>query len=127
MAATAGGRDYGRLSVAVQQWADVSLGMLVPGTSFHPTTEVTSQIVTLTLRRTPRVPVSNPELFHNVVKGAFHQRRKKIHNSLKASGHFDKAAVDKALSVAGIDLNRRAETLSIEEFARLTEAFGGGG
>ena len=122
LAAPPGGRDYGTISVACAVWADLELGPVIAGDRFHPPTKVESRLVELRLRTTPRVDVGDPEWFRKVVKAGFLQRRKKLSNSLAASGMFSRAAIAAALEASSIDGSRRAETLSLEEFARMAEA-----
>jgi len=122
MAAPPGGRTYGTISVGAQLWADMRKGPVISGNSFHPRTAVESRLVELTLLKQPRFPVSDPLWFRRVVQFSFSQRRKKLVNSLKASGIFVHLDLKEILSGMGIDPGRRAETLSIEEFARLASA-----
>jgi 16S rRNA (adenine1518-N6/adenine1519-N6)-dimethyltransferase len=124
LAAEPGGKTFGTISIAAQLHCDMRLGPIIPGNCFHPPTKVESRLIELEFLSEPRYPVSDKARFRRVVKGAFHERRKKILNSLKASGLFDPEQVAKALDAAGIDAGRRAETLSIEEFVNLSEAFG---
>ena len=124
MAADPGGRDYGALSVNCQLWADVELGPKVSGSAFHPQTQVESQVVQMRMRQTPRVEVPDQAWFRRVVQAAFFRRRKKVINSLTASGLFSEAQARMALEHSGIDPSRRAETVGIEEFALLTAALG---
>lgn len=123
LAAGPGGRTYGLLSVSCQLWADVRLGPVIPGTAFHPPARVESQVVELIFRRTPRVSLSDPLWFKRFVAACFLKRRKKVVNSLLASGLFPKDVIVQGFEVCGLDTNRRAETFSIEEFARLVAAF----
>lgn len=124
LGASPGGKDYGVLSVNVQQWADIDLFDEVSGNSFHPPTKVTSRMLTLTLRSIPRVSQLEEAWFKKVVKASFLQRRKKIANSLKAASIFQRKdsmeLIQKAFLACEIDPNRRAETLSIEEFGVLS-------
>ncbi len=122
LAAEPGGKEYGRLSIACQLRADVRLGPVIDGRSFHPPTEVMSQLVELRFLKEPRVAVPDLVFFEKVVKAAFLKRRKKIINSLNSSGFDDFAALESAFKSSAIDPGRRAETLSIEEFAMLTLA-----
>lgn len=126
LAAGPGGRDYGRLSIACQLWCDVKLGPVIAGTSFHPPTQVDSQVVELAFLGAARVKVGDYRWFERVVKAAFLQRRKKLSNSLKGSGFFSAEGIALALQAAGINGDRRAETLSLAEFAALAEALAGG-
>lgn len=115
-------RDYGTISVAVQLWADITLGKVIPGTAFHPRANVDSRLIKLSFLKEPRYPIGDPLWFQRVVRAAFVQRRKKLHNSLKSSMLVQVGKVDQALAASGIDGNRRAETLTIEEFTILAKA-----
>jgi 16S rRNA (adenine1518-N6/adenine1519-N6)-dimethyltransferase len=123
MAAPPGSRTYGVLSVMIQMVADVELGIVVPGTSFHPQANVDSCVVRVTFPEVAKVSVQDMNQFRKVVRAAFHQRRKMIHNSLKSSGKVPKELVDQALQELSLDPSRRAETFSLEEFARLSDWF----
>lgn len=119
IAARPGGRDYGSLSVAVQIFADVELGPIVPGDSFHPPTAVQSRVMKLTFLNEPRVDVGDPTYFEVVVRGAFSQRRKKVLNSLLSCGRWTKEGLLSALAGAGISPDVRAEQINIAGFAAL--------
>lgn len=121
MGASPGGRDYGVLSISSQLFCNIRLGPVISGASFHPPTKVQSRVLELQFLQEPRFPIKDIRWFKQVVKGAFLQRRKKIHNSLKASGIRPGEKIMEALLHADIDSNRRAETLSIEEFVKLSE------
>lgn len=122
LAAAPGGRDYGLLSVSAQVWSEMRLGPIIPGTAFHPPARVESRVIELSFRREPRVPVRDPLWFKRVVSACFLKRRKKVVNSLLAAGLFQKEQILAGLAAAGVDPNRRAETMSIEEFFNLSEA-----
>lgn len=119
MAAKPGGREYGALSVAVQLHCDIELGPLIPASAFHPKPDVESRVIKLKFLETPRVELSDPKLFRKVVKAAFQQRRKQVHNSLKNSNQFVGIDISQALNQANIDPMRRAETISVAEYAAL--------
>jgi 16S rRNA (adenine1518-N6/adenine1519-N6)-dimethyltransferase len=116
-------RAYGSITVSAQLFADIELGLIVPGDAFHPPTEVQSRVMKLTFRETPRAEVPDYEFFQVVVRAAFSQRRKKLPNSLMSQGRWTKERVLEALAKAGISPDVRAETLSVEAFAALTDAF----
>ncbi len=119
VAAAPGGREYGSLSVAVQVHADVQLGPVIPGDSFHPPTAVESQVMKLKFLEKPRVSIGDPEHFERVVRGAFAQRRKKVLNSLLSCGRWSKEQLLAGLAGAGISPDIRAEQIAIPEFAAL--------
>jgi 16S rRNA (adenine1518-N6/adenine1519-N6)-dimethyltransferase len=117
IAAPPGGRDYGLLSVLVQHVADPELGLAVPRHAFTPPPEVESSALVLEFRERPRVEVGDESRFRTLVKAAFAQRRKTLWNALKA---LDGGRA--ALTASGVDPQRRAETLSVEEFAAIERA-----
>jgi 16S rRNA (adenine1518-N6/adenine1519-N6)-dimethyltransferase len=121
LAAMPGTRDYGILSVFCQLWFDIRRVTLVPPGAFYPPPKVTSVVLSFEPLPHPRVAIADEDFFRRVVKGAFAQRRKTLRNSLTGYG-FDALTVDKALEIAGIDPVRRGETLSLGDFARLSEA-----
>lgn len=122
MAAGPGGRDYGALSIAVQYYADVSIPLMVPANSFIPEPKVDSAVVLCKLLDKPPVDVLSEKLFFRVVKAAFSQRRKMLSNCLKNMG-VNAEFVQLWMEKAGIDGKRRAETLSLQEFATLANLF----
>ena len=116
-----GTKDYGSMSVFVQYYSEPEVIARVSKNVFLPPPEVSSAIVRLTPRARPPVEVPSDELFFDVVHCAFGQRRKTLLNSLsdcQALG-LSKDQVLRVLQEAGIDPSRRAETLSLEEFARI--------
>ncbi len=112
--------DYGILSILVQYSAEASLAFQVSTNCFRPRPEVGSAVVTLVMRRHP-VQVNDETLFARVVRAAFAHRRKTLSNSLRDEG-LSSEQVAKALAQVRIGPSRRAETLTIEEFARLADA-----
>ena len=118
-----GGRDYGVLSVSCQMVADIRFGPIFPGTSFHPPTKVDSRLIEVTFLEEPRFGVSDLAWLNRVVRAAFTQRRRQIFNSLKGSGMFSVDQVKQVLAALAIDPARRAETLSLNEFVQMAEAF----
>lgn len=120
MKAPRGSKTYGRLSVMVQQQAEVDVLFHVGSSSFFPPPAVTSSVLRLAPRREPRAPVRDEMLFQTVVRAAFGTRRKMLRRALAAS--FDQGALAAAFAAAGIEGTRRAEELAIEDFARLADA-----
>jgi 16S rRNA (adenine1518-N6/adenine1519-N6)-dimethyltransferase len=113
-------KDYGRLSVAAQWRCRVRRLFDIPPRAFTPPPKVTSSVVELVPREHPLAP-ADPVLLERVTAAAFGQRRKMLRQSLRALAG-DPAAL---LAAAGIAETRRAEELSIAEFAALAEALRG--
>lgn len=124
MTAKPGGKDYGALSAAVQYYSGASIVIDVPPSSFIPQPDVDSCVVKLDIYKTPPVELHDSKLFFRVVKAAFGQRRKTLVNALFNSGFFNltKEEIKKIFDENGFDENLRGETLSIEEFARLSNS-----
>ena len=122
MAAQPGGKEYGALSVAIQYYTEPKIAFIVPPTSFIPAPAVESAVIVCKRRIKPPVEVCDEGLFFRVVKAAFSLRRKMLSNSLKNMG-IKSEQVAKWLELAGVDGKRRAETLSLEDFAKLTNSF----
>ena len=122
MAAKPGGKDYGALSVAIQYYTEPEIAFIVPPSSFIPAPSVDSAVIVCKRREKPPVEVCDEALFFRVVKAAFSLRRKMLNISLKNMG-IKGEQVAKWLELAGVDGKRRAETLSLEDFAALTNTF----
>lgn len=118
-----GSKDYGVLTVVVKYFAEVSVVVQVGPENFWPRPEVASTVVRLVRRREPPVEVGNEELFFRVVRAAFAQRRKMLLNSLVGGLGWPKDLVHKVLLEEGIAPERRADDLSLAEFAALSRAF----
>lgn len=120
MAAKPSTKAYGSLSVAAQYYSDPSIIAKVPRTVFMPQPNVDSIVIRMVIRDEPPVALDNPALFFKMVKAAFGQRRKTLHNALNAGGFGNsKDQTAEFLRNSGIDPQRRGETLTIEEFATL--------
>lgn len=125
ISAKPGSKDYGSLSIAIQYYTKAETVMIVPKTVFVPQPNVDSAVIRLTVRTEPAVSVKDELFFFEVTRASFAQRRKTILNNLTsqlASGKEKKEAILAALNAAGIEPSRRGETLSLEEFALLSNA-----
>ena len=122
VAAPPGSKTYGALSVLTQAAAQVRLAFVVPPGAFSPPPQVDSAVLHLRPHREPPVPIPDPDRFAAVVRAAFGQRRKSLANALAAGLAMPAEAARERCQAAGIDPGRRAETLSLAEFARLTLA-----
>jgi 16S rRNA (adenine1518-N6/adenine1519-N6)-dimethyltransferase len=120
LAAPPGSKTYGGLSVLTQIYCDVRLALRVPPEAFKPPPKVDSAVVHLRVLPGPRVPLNDERRFHTIVRASFAQRRKMLANALAATLGIDLEEARSATSRAGIDPKRRAETLTIDEFAALT-------
>ena len=116
-----GNRTYGAISVAVQYYCTVEEIMKVPRDVFVPRPKVDSAVLKLTLRDEPSVAPSDKKAFFACVKAGFGQGRKTLLNSLTGYLDMSKEDVGKILALADIDPRRRAETLSIQEFSRISD------
>lgn len=121
MVAKPGGKDYGALSVAVQYYSQAKLVMIVPGTCFMPKPDVESAVVSL--QRVNHGYDCDQAMLFRVVRGAFAKRRKTLENTLAMEFGLTKPIVRAWLESAGIEGIRRGETLSLDEFAVLTDRF----
>ncbi|HEX7065169.1 MAG TPA: 16S rRNA (adenine(1518)-N(6)/adenine(1519)-N(6))-dimethyltransferase RsmA [Bacillales bacterium] len=124
IAAQPGHKAYGSLSIAVQYYAEAETVMQVPKSAFLPNPNVDSAVLRLRIRSNPVVHVNDEPFFFEVVRASFGQRRKTLFNNLTHNlfPREQKEAVRSLLNSADIEPGRRAETLSIAEFARLSEA-----
>jgi 16S rRNA (adenine1518-N6/adenine1519-N6)-dimethyltransferase len=124
--AAPGGKEYGVLSVLVQRHAHVRRVLSIPPGAFRPAPQVHSALVRLTFHD-PEPTVRDERVFSLVVRDAFQQRRKKLANTLKALAGSRGRDVRALLAGAGIDGDRRPETLSLAEFGRLSDAMSASG
>jgi 16S rRNA (adenine1518-N6/adenine1519-N6)-dimethyltransferase len=112
--AAPGSKKYGRLSVMMQYYCDPELLFVVPPESFEPAPKVMSAIVRLVPHQQPPVQVNDMDMLNRVVTQAFSQRRKTLRNSLK------KIIDENAIIALNIDPALRAEELSLNDFAKLS-------
>lgn len=124
IAAEPGSKNYGSLSIAAQYFAEPVKTMIVPKTVFVPKPNVDSAVVRFEIRDTPPVQVEDEAFFFRVIKSAFAQRRKTLWNNLQhnLTGREQREELGAALQEAGIDSGRRGETLTMQEFARLSDS-----
>ncbi len=123
LCAEPGSRRYGLLSVLLGLYFRPHLLFALPAGLFHPPPQVDSAVVRLSSLLVPRAEVTDEAHFRRVVKAAFAQRRKTLFNSLQSDAALGTAArVRAALEDAHLDPTRRAETLTVEEFAAVERA-----
>ncbi len=119
-----GSKEYGSLSVMVQYYCIASKLFEVPPSAFTPAPKVQSAVIRLTVRERPAVDVADEARFFALVRASFAQRRKTILNNLKAAARALEFSepLESALEAASVAPQRRAETLSLAEFAALSRA-----
>lgn len=118
--AAPGGKDYGALTILVQYYCDTKIIRKVPPTAFVPQPKVDSIVIRLDKLDKPRVQVEDEELFFMIARQSFNMRRKTLWNAVKSLGLANPEIIEEAFNKANIDPKRRGETLSLEEFAALT-------
>jgi len=123
LVAQPGTDDYGILSVLTPYYAVASLAFQVSPSCFRPRPDVGSSVVSLAIRKQPDPAVPDEAAFVRTVRAAFAHRRKTLLNSLRDEG-LPQERILPALAQAHIEPTRRAETLTLREFAALAEALG---
>jgi 16S rRNA (adenine1518-N6/adenine1519-N6)-dimethyltransferase len=123
LAASPGSKAYGALSLAVKYFTEPEILFRVPRTVFYPKPGVDSAVVRLSVRPEPAVAVRDETAFFKIIRAAFGKRRKTLLNALTGSTlGIDRETCLRALKYSSIDPGRRGETLSLAEFAGLTES-----
>lgn len=121
LCAPVGSRDAGAVTVAINYYAQAEKLFDVSAGSFMPAPKVDSSVIRLNIRKEPPVEVSDEKFFFRVIKAAFGQRRKTASNSLSAGLGIPKDKVSAAIAAAGFEPSVRAESLTMQELARLSE------
>jgi 16S rRNA (adenine1518-N6/adenine1519-N6)-dimethyltransferase len=124
LVAPSGTRDYGVLTVLLGVSAEVEILFDIPPKAFFPVPEVVSSLVRVSFPELPPVEVQSPQLLVRLVKASFSGRRKTLRNTLRSApiAELSPQILVAAAEQAGIDLGRRAETLSPQEFATFADA-----
>jgi|Deesub1362A_J573_1020465.scaffolds.fasta_scaffold00013_28 16S rRNA (adenine1518-N6/adenine1519-N6)-dimethyltransferase len=112
-----GTKDYGVLSITVQYYGKPELKFYIPRGAFRPVPRVDSACIHIDVYKKPVIDVKDEKLFFRLIRTAFSHRRKTMLNALKTISPGMKAV----LNATGIEPSRRPETVSIEEFAKLSE------
>jgi len=110
------------LAVSVQFYGRPTLCHTIPASAFLPSPKVASAVVRIDRHPAPPVPVDDSARFFRVVRAGFGQKRKQLKNALAAGLGRSPAQVAAAMESVGVDPRRRAETLSLAEWAILTDA-----
>lgn len=123
LCAVPGTRQAGAVTLAVQYYAEAETLFGVSRGSFMPAPAVDSAVIRLTVRRDPPCAVRDERAMFRLIRAGFGQRRKTLLNSLTAAGH-SKAALAAAMAAAEIPVTARAEELTLQQFAALSDALG---
>lgn len=123
LASGPGSKQYGAITVAMNYYCTTSLVTDVPHNCFMPRPNVESAVIKLVLHDKPPVEVNSQTQLLKIVKAAFSQRRKTLLNTLMSNGGFNipKDKFKEILDNSGIGATTRGETLSLEDFARLSD------
>jgi len=111
------------LALSVQVYGKPELKARIPAGCFYPPPEVDSAVLSIELYEEPLVPSGSLDLFFKLAHAGFAQKRKTLRNTLATGMNESPAWAEKLLTTAGIDPQRRAETLSIQEWKQLVEAY----
>ncbi len=122
--APVGSRLSGAVTVAVDYYAHAQKLFDVSAGSFMPAPKVDSCVIRMDIRKTPEINITNEELFFRMVHAAFGQRRKTAANSISAGSGIPKDVVSRAIEECGFSPSVRAEGLTMQELADLSEKIG---
>ena len=118
--ANPGNKDYGRLTVMLSYCAEIKSIATIAPSLFYPAPKIDSEVVEVNFNISRAYPPHDETMLFQVIKAAFGNRRKTLKNALAASGlQIDPQIAQKALTAAGIDPGRRAETLEAADFVAL--------
>ncbi len=121
LTAAPGSRLCGAISYAVSWHCETQDLLDVPPSAFFPAPKVQSRVIRLTRRQDPPVSVADPSAMFRIIRAAFSQRRKTLVNAVSALEGYDKNDLRQALLSAGLSENARGETLTLEDFAKVTD------
>jgi 16S rRNA (adenine1518-N6/adenine1519-N6)-dimethyltransferase len=123
--APVGSRLSGAVTVAVDYYAHAQKLFDVSAGSFMPAPKVDSCVIKMDIRKTPEIEITDEELFFRMVHAAFGQRRKTAANSISSGSGIPKDVVIKAIEECGFEPSVRAEGLTMQELAELSEKISG--
>lgn len=121
-----GSKEYGALSLAVQYYAKPEIVAIVPPNCFMPRPKVGSAVIRLTRHEQAPVRVEDEKLMFRIIRASFNQRRKTLANGLSnfPEIHLEKELIQQSIEELGLPVNVRGETLSLEQFAELSNILG---
>jgi 16S rRNA (adenine1518-N6/adenine1519-N6)-dimethyltransferase len=112
---------YSLLALSVQVYGEPRVVVKIPAGAFYPVPKVDSAVVRVDIYPQPLIPTKKLDAFFRLAKAGFSQKRKTLRNALAGGMGWGKEKAAEILQAAGIDPQRRAQTLSIEEWGRLVE------
>ncbi len=118
---TAGSKEYGAITLAVNYRADTNIAMIVPNTVFMPRPKVDSAVISFDILDKPRIQVLDENMLFAVIKASFGQRRKTLLNGLSNNLKLPKEQIKMVLERAGIDPGVRGETLNLQQFGDISD------
>lgn len=121
LTAIPGKKNTGAITYCVSYYCEAQEVLLVPNTSFIPSPEVNSEVIQLTIRKEPPVIVRDEKFFFKVIHASFMQRRKTLLNGLANNGIASKEVLKKMLNDLQLDENVRGETLTLNQFAKISD------
>lgn len=121
LGAEPGNKDYGAITLSINYYSDANIVMTVPASCFMPRPNVDSEVIRMDIYDKPPVATKDEVKMFKVIKAAFSQRRKTLVNSVSSSTDIAKETILKSLNEMGLSESVRGETLSLEQFAELSD------
>ena len=121
LGAEPGNKDYGAITLSINYYSDANIVMTVPASCFMPRPNVDSAVIRMDIYDKPPVATKDEVKMFKVIKAAFSQRRKTLVNSVRSSTDIAKETILKSLNEMGLSESVRGETLSLEQFAELSD------
>jgi 16S rRNA (adenine1518-N6/adenine1519-N6)-dimethyltransferase len=112
--------DMSLLALSIQVYGRPAIAATIPAEAFYPAPKVDSAVIRVDLYPTPLIPANLLDRFFRLAKAGFSQKRKTLRNSLSAGLAISPGAAAQMLEQVGIDPQRRAETLSLDEWGKLS-------
>ncbi len=125
LTAKMGTRQCGAVTAAVRYYSEPQLLFKVSAGSFMPAPKVDSAVIRMDIDKKPKLTINSEKLYFKVVRGAFSQRRKTVLNSLSSALGIEKGKLNKAFELSGVSPTLRPEAMSLEDFAKISNAIGG--
>lgn len=111
------------LALSVQVFGQPTITARIPAGAFYPAPKVDSAVVRVDLFNSPQIPASQLASFFRLAKAGFSQKRKMLRNALAGGMHWTPAQAEAILQAAGIDPQRRAETIRIDEWGQIVDSY----